>query len=180
MEASTIENPSATNGLTTKEAWAARGVHEVTLYSGARVKIRIPDLARLLKHDLLPEGLRGVALRQAFGQLEMGGGSSPDVPPPTDADRYKTAKELAELMDWLLLDMLVDPVLEREDLDGIPSEDKDLLVSLAQRERDTDALGVRVGVEPLSRWDAWRSAHGCDDDCPECQNVVSAFSTVKV
>lgn len=45
------------------KAWAGRGLHEVTLPSGVEVRIRIPEADVLIRRNLLPDTLLGVASR---------------------------------------------------------------------------------------------------------------------
>jgi hypothetical protein len=142
------------------------------------VKIRLPDLTRLLKNDLLPERLRAVALKQAFADVEPEPQSENGS--TNDAERYETAKEMATLLDWLVADMVLEPELTQDDVETIPGEDRDMLVAIAQRERDIDALGVTLGVEPLSRWDTFRRFHECAEDCPACQKVRGDYSSIEL
>lgn len=160
-----------------KDQWAKRGIHIVTLPSGMVVKIRLPDLTRLLKNDLLPERLRAVALKQAFAEVEPEPASDNGT---RDEERYQTAKDMASLLDWLVADMVLEPQLTQEDVETIPGEDRDMLVSIAQRERDTDHLGVTLGVDPLSRWDTFRSQHKCPENCAACEKVRQEFSSVEL
>lgn len=58
---------NGTDTIVSKSKWAQRAVHRVTLPSGARVRIRIPDLSLLLAGDAVPDELRGVALEEFIG-----------------------------------------------------------------------------------------------------------------
>jgi len=183
---STIEaTQSPANSTTSKEAWVKRGIHRVTLPSGAVVKIKFPDLSRMLRNDALPENLRAIALRQAFNDLDM----ETPAGPMTDAqrkeqeeERLKLAREVVEMVDALIMEMLVDPVMTKEEVAEIPGEDRDMLNEIAQRERNTDALGVRLGVAPLSLFHEFREQHGClehePEGCEACQKVQQRLSSV--
>lgn len=173
---------------TSKAAWAQRSVHTVTCPSGAVVRIRIPDLSMLLAQDAVPDRLRAVALQkvsEAFAEAlrtpvaDPAEGEEPSAP-TLDVEALK---ELAELHQWLVTQMLVEPELTLEDLEGPveerpPGDDLTMLVQIASRERHTDARGVVLGVEPLSRWERFRDRHGCGEDCRACQEVVGDFSSL--
>lgn len=157
--------------------WAAKAVHPITLESGMEVDVRLPDLAILIEGDALPERLRTVAaeLWQTGAPALMG---DQDETGKAKLD-MEMVKGLAQLRRHLAAMCLVDPALSADELlsSGIPAEDIDLLASIAMRERDTDARGVKLGVMPLSRFDTFREEHGCPEDCPACQEVSGRFST---
>jgi hypothetical protein len=141
------------------------------------VDVRLPDLAILIEGDALPERLRTVAadLWQT-GAPTLMGEKDGDGKPMLDMDMVKS---LAQLRRHLAAMCLVDPPLSADELQtsGIPAEDIDLLASIAMRERDTDARGVKLGVMPLSRFDTFREEHRCPEDCPSCAQVSGRFST---
>lgn len=180
---------SPAESVTTRDSWVKRGIHTVHLPSGAKVQIKFPDLSRLIRSNLLPEGLRAAALRQAFDDLEMP--APADATPMTEEqrktqieERFKMAQELVELVDFLLLEMMVEPKLTREEVGEIPGEDRDMLAAIAQRERSVDARGVRLGVAPLEAFHEFREFHGCDEHgdagCPSCKALQQRFSSVDV
>jgi len=135
-------------------------------------------LAILIEGDALPERLRSVAAeiwqdgaaRLVNDAETEGGKASLDM---------ENVKALTALRRELAAMCLVDPKLSADELlsSGIPSEDIDLLTAIAMRERDTDALGVKLGVMPLSRFDTFREVHGCDEGCEACAEVSGRFST---
>jgi len=144
--------------------------------------IRLPDVGMLIRRDLVPDRLRNVAMRVAIE-----GSASISQPDPetgeTSGFQADDLKQMFELFDLLVLEMVVEPSLSLEDLDpaeGIPREDYDMLVSIAQRERNTDAAGVTIGVEPLSRWETFRRHHECAEDCDACEAMRRELSTVHV
>jgi hypothetical protein len=157
--------------------WAKKAVHRITLESGMEVEIRLPDLAILIEGDALPERLRTVAAELwQTGAPALVGAPDGEGPPSLDMEMVKG---LAALRRHLAAMCLVDPPLSAEELQssGVPAEDIDLLASIAMRERDTDARGVKLGVMPLSRFDTFREEHGCPPDCPACEAVSGRFST---
>lgn len=150
-----------------KAAWTKRAVHHITLPSGFQPDIKIPNLALLAKLNKIPEKLRQIAAQEA---LEPGSG--------LDAARDSTGqidpevvKESVELQEWLVIEMVVNPVLTVEDLPGLPQEDLEMLVEIAERRRDTDATGHCIGVEPLNRWVPFREEHGCASACESCERA---------
>jgi hypothetical protein len=170
---STAENSSTSPSLS---AWAARANHKITLTSGMQVTIRYPDLAVLIEGDALPVHLRTVAADQ-WSQ----GGPSMVTDAETGAQHIdpETIKSMAQLRRHLAAMALVEPKVDPDEFlnSGIPSEDIDMLAAIVMRERDVDALGVKLGVMPLSRFDTFREVHGCAEDCEACAQVSGKFST---
>jgi hypothetical protein len=172
--------PPGTTGpsTTSKDSWAAKAVHTITCPSGARIKIRLPNLSLMIKNDLLPSELRAVAISKVMEEAgsqpaaSVGTATGPEI----TAD---TVKKMVELNESIIVEMVVEPLITKEDLEAnvIPPEDLDFLSEIAQRERHTDALGVSLGVEPLSRWDTFRHEHGCAEDCAACEAVRRRFSS---
>lgn len=163
---------------TSKANWKKLSVHKVTLATGAVVRMRIPNLALLMKNDAVPEQLRGVALKELSGltKPEVNDAGEIKLPELTEAD----VNSLYELYEWIVCEALIDPVLTPEELGDYPQEDLELITQIATRERTTDAAGVRLGVDPVSRWEVWRQHHHCADDCEACTGVAQAFSTVEL
>ena len=156
-------------GVVSAEQWAAFGVHEITLPTGARVEIRLPDMGLLLAANRVPARLRDGALKRFREAIEE---PDPETDPEaaalaaaeesTDEKKAKDdpfdPEKLAELRDlnfWLVEQMLVRPkVTVAQMLEGaIPNEDMELLVDVALRETDEDALGVKIGVRRLAEFD---------------------------
>jgi aminoglycoside/choline kinase family phosphotransferase len=166
---------SSRRPVSTRDQWAEKAVHTATLHSGAVVTIRIPDLPTLMLAGALPERLRGAALevlnrevkREAQVAAALAGGGV-DVPDLTEDD----LNELTKLRIWLAAEMVVEPEVTEADFqqDGpLPKEDAALLAAIAIRERDTDALGVRLGVAELSAYDRFLLVHECSPGCKACE-----------
>jgi hypothetical protein len=105
---------------------------------------------------------------------------SPAAPPKAGgapAVSFDEVRELYDLHKWLVVQTVIEPALALEDLPGLPQEDLEMLTQLATRERVTDAAGRQLGTEPLSRWETFRSFHGCAEGCEACKKVVDHFST---
>jgi hypothetical protein len=144
-------------GVVTLDQWVERATHTVTLPSGAVVKIRLPDLSLLLAGQRVPERLRVLALEQVMGAIE----GKPEIESEDGSATGKLEKQLgdlAELNFWLVSQMVVEPELTSDVLrEGrLPNEDVEMLIALATRDTDEDALGVRLGVVPLERFDGFR------------------------
>lgn len=159
--------------VTTAAAWIKRATHTVHCPTGAVVKMKIPDLAALMASEAVPENLRGAALLELAGGLANLERDTQGIPKVSN----DVLKGEADLRYWLVEQAVIDPPLTNEQVRDIPSEDRDMIVAIAQRQQDVDALGIKIGLEPVSRYEKWRDAHACGDDCEACQNVVSAFST---
>lgn len=173
-------SPPRPKPVPSKAAWKKLAVHRITLHSGMEVVIRIPDLTVLLLGDAVPETLRATALGQVFediaSQIAETGGENGKPEPDPDA-QMDSLRKLTDLQRWLVVQMLVEPTIEAGDLDEMPADDVNLLTLIAIRERDRDALGVTIGVEPLHRWEQFRELHECAADCEGCAKVRERFST---
>lgn len=119
--------------VTTLDAWTEIGVHSVTLPTGARVKIRIPDIADLIESGELPQQLLDAALALLAKEQDP---------------RKKVTKEdilrEREFSNFLLAKTLVAPAVTPKQASGIPTEDKEMLAQFALRLRDLDALGEQI------------------------------------
>lgn len=130
-----------------KAAWKKSRSHEVTLPSGFEVTLEVPNLALLVKTGYLPNDLVQVALQAVqSGKL--------------------TAETVAEQSDFyakLVTITVKDPALEPEDVigdDPIPFEDVEMIVEIATRQRDLDALGRQLGG--LHTTKEWRQFRGIE------------------
>jgi len=166
--------------------WQARSIHTITLPSGQPVKIRLPGVATILEHGDLPVDM----IAMAVAEVTKDGGAAALV----TEDPEKTLDRLREFTAFqrhLVAAALVDPALTYDEItaaviDGsLPEDDLAMVAEIVQRLRGYDALGVRVGVEPLDRWAMFRDNHlniACTggEDCEGCQKIVQQFSSVDV
>lgn len=129
-----------------KTAWFRAADHTVTLPSGARVGIRIPDLPTLIEAGELPQTLLDAAIGVATGGSEQ----------PT----VESIKQEREFRDKLITLTVTEPKISDEDVKNIPVEDKDYLVEFALRQRDLDAEGEHIGG--LTKSDKFRRFRGLD------------------
>ena len=156
------------------------------------MRIRIPGLETILEHGSLPEDLVDIALLEltaeggALGAIAKETGGEPVDEETEKARLLNRIREYGSLQQHLVARAVVqvesgdgwEPVLlDREAVSGLPVEDVQLVAEIVMRLRCTDARGVTIGVDPLSRWEAFREAHGCDPGCEECAEIVAAFSS---
>jgi hypothetical protein len=181
MTTTEVERPSVRK-TATKTSWLKSGTHTITTYTGHVIKIKYPNLALMMRIGLIPTHLRATAVKVAKGEVTTSGaaalGVGEDLAEPEGDEAYEEILRVVELMDLLIAEMVVEPKLSQEDIDAMPGEDRDLLLAIANRERDVDAAGVRLGVEPLSRWDTFRERHHCTEDCRSCKEVRQFYSSV--
>lgn len=127
-----------------KTDWKKKRTHEVTLPSGAEVEIAIPNLPALVKGGALPNDLIEVATKAA---------STGEVP-----------DDLLERLDdyhrFLVAETVVSPEIKVEEVNDLPTEDIDMLVQFATRQRDMDAIGHHLGG--LETVDSFREFRGLD------------------
>ena len=136
------------DGRFNKTAWINQGDHTVTLPSGAVIGIRIPDLATLIEAGELPQNLLDEALGYAAG--------TKDDETPTKESIIKER----EFRDLLVELTVTEPKLTTADVAKVPVEDKDLIVAIALRQRDLDAIGEHIGG--LTKSDKFRAFRGLD------------------
>lgn len=133
----------------TKTNWKKARVHEdITLPSGAKVDIVLPNLPALAKSGALPNELVEVATKAA---------STGEVPP-----------DLLEQLDayhkFLVVHTVHKPEITTEDVPELPAEDVDMLIQFATRQIDTDAIGHHLaGLETVK---SFREFRGLDSSFP--------------
>lgn len=117
-------------------AWKALATHFPLLPSGARVGIRIPDLAAMIEQGVVPQHLLTAALGMAQQATQN--------KTPTVDDMTKSATEEREFTDLIVKATVVQPALTDDDLAEVPFEDKQFLVAIATRQRDLDVEGEHI------------------------------------
>lgn len=130
---------------TSAAAWKAAKRHQITLPSGVEVEIAIPNLPLLVKTGQLPNEL----VTEALGAIQ-GGKLTPEL-----------IRQQSEFYDKLVAITVKDPVVTEEDVHELPFEDIELIVEVATRQRDLDALGRHVGGLHTSK--EWRTFRGLPD-----------------
>lgn len=130
-------------------AWKSSKRHYVTLPSGAIVGVEIPDLPALVKAGQIPNDLVETAIGVASGRKV----TRDDV--VQQADFYN---KLAALT-------VKDPAATEEMFASgdLPFEDKEMLVEIATRQRDLDAVGHHLaGLEKSRDFRTFRGIVGFD------------------
>ncbi len=139
----TAEKPTVSKGGDLA-AWKKAKRHPVTLPSGFEVEIEIPNLPLLVKTGHFPNDL----VDAAIGAIQ----------------RQEITKELvdqqSDFYHKLVALTVKSPEITEEDVVELPYEDIELLVELATRNRDVDALGRHIAGLHTSR--EWRKFRGLD------------------
>lgn len=176
----------------TLAAWSNAGLHVAQLETGAWVKFRYPDLSILAATDKVPDDLKPVALKRIAKELTLliqPPADAPDPEPTLDGEKLQQTHQLDRLLICEMvkaiaaadaeLDEQGIPVAEAweeveltpAEVEAIPHEDLTMLSEFAERQRDTDARGVVMGVMPLSRLARFRAAHSCRPHCEACESL---------
>lgn len=141
---STTPKSSSPNKPKDAAAWKAAKRHPVSLPSGIEIEIEIPNLPQMVKTGQVPNDL----VEAAIGALQ----------------RDKITKELvveqADFYNKLVATAVKVPTITEDDVPDLPYEDVELIVELATRQRDVDALGRHLAG--LHKSKEWRSFRGLD------------------
>ena len=184
----TIEQTvSSRPDATPADVWRERSVHTVTGPSGSVMRMRIPGIGTVLATGGLPTYL----VRLALLDLSHPEGAASALKQMLDdvmddEQRDSILGETVRLREYqahLVAAALIEPALRPEEvLSGdFPEDDLAMIAEIVQRTRAFDALGVRIGVEPLDRWARFHQEHGLDgEDCEHCRSVQQAFSSIDV
>lgn len=118
--------------ITTTAAWKKAAKHTITCPSGTVVAIKLPNIPLMIESGKLPQHL----LDAALGASELTEEQKPTA---------ELIKQEREFTDFIVKVTVVEPELTDADLNEIPFEDKDFIVSVATRQRDLDAVGNHIG-----------------------------------
>jgi len=116
---------------TKKTSWIGNAQHDVVLPSGTTIKIKLPNLPQMIKSGTVPNELVEVAIKSA----------SNDNQDPTADD----IKAVADFHTFLVVHTVVEPEITEADVPQLPSEDTEMIVEFATRQRDLDAVGNHIG-----------------------------------
>lgn len=132
-----------------KTAWKKAKVHpDITLPSGTVISIRIPNLAALAKTGQLPNELLRIAIPEVAG---------PEPEPTTETEAQETLDRLAKFQSWITAYSVVEPKITEEDIDDLPTEDVEMIVAIATRQRVVDEVGHHIGgLEASAEWRQFR------------------------
>lgn len=136
-----------------KSAWIKAKRHCVTLPSGTVVEIELPNLSLLLKAGQIPNSLIETVTRvQNTGDFTV----TPEM-----------LKEQYDFTAFVVSKTVVNPTITVEDVDSLPSEDIEMLMDFAMRNRDVDILGHHIGgLETQADFRRFRSL-GLSDEATE-------------
>jgi hypothetical protein len=186
-----VTSKTATSNGASLSSWQGRSLHTIGLPSGQMVRIRIPGIATLIEHGDLPDELLDIALLELTHDGGATGAIAQEiqekVPREKILERLHDLGALQRALVRASVREVADPdgkfvptELAEADVagDALPEDDLAMIAEIVQRLRAYDARGVRIGVEPLDRWEAFREAHGCpDEDCEGCRTLVEQFSS---
>lgn len=167
----------------------SRGFHRITLPSGAFVGVRFPPLGVLIQAGHVPLELRELAK----AEYAVAGGAAAAVgraiadrdssnPDEWDAIALEVEK-LRRFLTWIVAEhTLVEPKLTVEELEAgdLDERDLDMLIDIALRRTDRDAMGVRLGVMSLEDMAVFREEHDCARDCEGCARGQARRSSPRV
>jgi hypothetical protein len=134
-----------TSKKTTITSWKAARKHEVTLSSGTQVVIELPNLPKYIQSGQIPNDL----LEAAIG---FSGGNKAITP--------ELIKEQFEFMKFLVSKTVVEPAVTPDEVEDLPYEDVEMIVEIATRNRDLDAVGHHIAG--LEKVDSFRRFRGLD------------------
>lgn len=106
----------------TLAAWKKAANHTVQLPSGFEATVRVPDIGQMVSKGLFPSELRDAIV---------------DMQAEVTDDTAPTPEQLATVADWtrhIVRATVMDPALELAEVDDLPTEDRDMLVRIANRE----------------------------------------------
>lgn len=129
--------------------WKAAAIHDdVTLPSGIKVSIKIPDLPALIEAGQIPNELVDLAVSVAQGGRNVPSGSE------------LVGKQI-EFTKKIVAETVIEPKITEEDVATLPVEDRELLVNLATRATDVDAAYNHIGG--LHKQAQFRAVRGLPD-----------------
>lgn len=141
----TAETPTST-GSSKLSAWKrAAGPAQVTLPSGTKVGIVIPDLPEMLRAGHVPNELVKFAqdTQEAIKGVE-------------EFDLEKIT-EATDFMRFMVAATVRDPDISPDDVPDLPTLDRDMILEFAMRQRDVDAVGHQLhGLELVAEWRRFR------------------------
>lgn len=148
-----------------KTAWKKARSHEVRLPSGVEVTLEVPNLAVLVKSGYLPNEL----VQAAIGTIQSG------------RLTQEAVQEQPEFYSKIVTKTVKDPLLEPDDVigdDPIPFEDIEMIVEIATRQRDMDAVGHHLGgLHAVKDWRTFRGLEHLYEAVESDEGGGTPFST---
>lgn len=128
--ASLDDNDRAPKRARTAADLKARALHrDVVLPSGSIVDLRVPNLPMMIKAGKIPNDLIDLALKAD----------------QADAITKELIIETWDFTKFILPLTVVNPEITEDDVDGLDTLDIELLLNIATRRADTDAVGRQLG-----------------------------------
>jgi hypothetical protein len=122
--------------------WKKAKQHTITLPSGTVVEVVVPNLPKLVQTGQIPNSLIDIALKVVQGSKQI---TREDIEAQPD------------FYNKICAFTVVKPKLGDDDFEDIPYEDKEMLVEIATRQRDLDAVGHHLGgLETVKDWRNFR------------------------
>lgn len=127
-------------------AWKSkRRIDGITLPSAEVVSLVIPNLTEMLRAGAVPNELVPFATKTQEALLGV------------DQIDIKQIIEATDFMRWMVSVTVVDPQIVPEDVPEIPTEDLEMILEFALRQRDQDAIGHHYhGLEKSKEWRNFR------------------------
>jgi hypothetical protein len=145
---------------TTAAGWKKAGIHTIVTHTGEVVKVKIPDLPRLIEAGEFPQHLLDAALAAAGEQTEVA-----ESTPKSIEELVERIKQQREFSDKVVELTVVEPKLTAADVADIPFEDRDFVVAIALRLREYDAEGNHIsGLDRSQRFRTFRGLTGVGED----------------
>lgn len=146
MTDESLEVPAAPPAPSRVAKWKnKKRINGITLPSQEVVSLVLPDLAEMLREGAVPNELVPFATKT---QNAMAGVEEIDM---------EQIIEATEFMRWMVSVTVVDPQISASDVPEIPSEDREMILEFAMRQRDTDAIGHHYhGLEKVAAWRTFR------------------------
>lgn len=117
---------------TTAAAWKKAKAHEVTLPSGSQVTMQVPNLPAMIRSGQIPNSLVNAAIETV-----------------TKGPGQEVSRELieqqAEFYNHLVSVAVLSPKVQPDDVPELPFEDVELIIQIATREEEFDAVGHQIG-----------------------------------
>jgi hypothetical protein len=133
---------------------------EVTLHSGMRIKIKVPDVPEMLRAGEVPNELIA-AVNEARDDVSPSGFDMEKVKDATDYMRWLVSVTVVEIDEGD--GNFVAANLEPDDVPSLPVHDRDMILEFALRQRDRDAVGHQLyGMEKVSAWARFRDGGTVD------------------
>lgn len=136
---------------TSLAGWKKSKRHTITLPSAAVVDIEVPDLPELVKTGGIPNDLVDIAIGVAAGKKVT----------------REDILQQADFFNKLCALTVVEPKVAEEDFasGALPFEDKEMLVEIATRQRDLDAVGHHLaGLEKSKSFRTLRGIFSGDEN----------------